>query len=273
MIDYRYLRAFIFTAKHSSFSKAAQELNIAQSAVSRQIKLLEQSMGEELIIRSPQKVILTKWGQELFVTTQYFEKEITNIFANDRIKTIRVGVLQGLLESWSQRILKRYYQQHENNMTIRVTHPAKLRLLLENGRLDIAFTNEDIQSDLVESIRVFNETLMLISKEPVDTDSIHKYRWIIYNDDDNLIKIYPKKSKRIIKVNDMATVVQLARMGVGIAAVSSHILTNKSGLWTQEIHCSHESKIYLANLKFKTIPPYLKSLVDMVLSEKSYPLP
>ena len=66
MFDYRYLRAFIFTGKHSSFSKAAMELRIAQSAISRQIKLLEQSLNQELIIRSSKKVILTDKGKELF---------------------------------------------------------------------------------------------------------------------------------------------------------------------------------------------------------------
>ena len=58
-MEYRYLKAFLLTAEHSSFSKAAQLLSIAQSAVSRQIKLLEESLGEELIIRSSKKVILT----------------------------------------------------------------------------------------------------------------------------------------------------------------------------------------------------------------------
>ena len=46
MVDYRYLKVFMLTAKHASFSKAAQELGIAQSAISRQIKLLEQSLGK-----------------------------------------------------------------------------------------------------------------------------------------------------------------------------------------------------------------------------------
>ena len=64
MIDFRYLKAFILTAKYASFSKAAEELNIAQSAVSRQIKLLEDTLGEELIIRSSKKVVLSEKGKE-----------------------------------------------------------------------------------------------------------------------------------------------------------------------------------------------------------------
>lgn len=62
-MDYRYLKAFILTARNSSFSKAAEELKIAQSAVSRQIKLLEESVGEELIIRSSKKSSADSKGQ------------------------------------------------------------------------------------------------------------------------------------------------------------------------------------------------------------------
>ena len=61
--DYRYLKAFMVTARYLNFSKAAQELNIAQSAVSRQIKLLEESVGDQLIIRSSKKVLLTDKGR------------------------------------------------------------------------------------------------------------------------------------------------------------------------------------------------------------------
>jgi len=61
-LDYRYLKAFMITARYLNFSKAAQELNIAQSAVSRQIKLLEESVGQQLIVRSSKKVLLTEKG-------------------------------------------------------------------------------------------------------------------------------------------------------------------------------------------------------------------
>ena len=40
-----YLKAFLVTAKHLSFSKAAEEMRVAQSAVSRQVKLLEESLS------------------------------------------------------------------------------------------------------------------------------------------------------------------------------------------------------------------------------------
>ena len=71
-MDYRYLKAFLLTAEFSSFSRAAEILKIAQSAVSRQIKLLEETLGEELIIRSSKKVLLTAKGQQLYLVAKSF---------------------------------------------------------------------------------------------------------------------------------------------------------------------------------------------------------
>ena len=99
-IDYRYLKAFLQTAKHLNFSKAADELNIAQSAVSRQIKLLEESMGEQLIVRSSKKVLLTDKGKQLLSAIQGFENAAKLITKSDDKKLIRVGILHGLLETW-----------------------------------------------------------------------------------------------------------------------------------------------------------------------------
>lgn len=84
-MDYRYLKAFILTAQHASFSKAAEILGIAQSAVSRQIKLLEDSLGEELIIRSSKKVLLTAKGKELYLTASNFDKAALQIFERKTI--------------------------------------------------------------------------------------------------------------------------------------------------------------------------------------------
>ena len=164
-VEYRYLKAFILTAKHSSFSKAAMELRVAQSAISRQIKLLERSLGQELIIRSSKKVVLTDRGRELFLAVQGLEDSVEDIFGPERRKTIRIGVLQGLLENWSRQIFEIYYGSYDDNMLIRVGHPSELKDMLQGGQLDLVFTNENICGELITSFKLFDENLVLISKE------------------------------------------------------------------------------------------------------------
>jgi LysR family glycine cleavage system transcriptional activator len=57
------LLAFEATARHGSVSRAAEELNLTQSAVSRQIQQLEESLGVSLFSRSRQRVVLTDVGR------------------------------------------------------------------------------------------------------------------------------------------------------------------------------------------------------------------
>lgn len=57
-----FLRAFEASARHLSFTQAARELNLTQAGVSKQIKLLEQYLGEQLFVRQARSLELTRGG-------------------------------------------------------------------------------------------------------------------------------------------------------------------------------------------------------------------
>ncbi|WP_027486545.1 LysR family transcriptional regulator [Allorhizobium undicola] len=59
------LQAFECAARHQNFSRAAEELNLTQSAVSRQIADLERQIGMKLFQRIRQRVVLSEAGQRL----------------------------------------------------------------------------------------------------------------------------------------------------------------------------------------------------------------
>ncbi len=58
-----WLRAFEAAARHLSFTHAAQELNLTQAAISKQVKLLELQLREQLFVRLPRSLALTKSGE------------------------------------------------------------------------------------------------------------------------------------------------------------------------------------------------------------------
>jgi LysR family nitrogen assimilation transcriptional regulator len=64
-MEFRELRYFMHVARAGSFSQAAGELNIAQPALSRQVRKLEQSLGVDLLIRHGRGVRLTSAGAVL----------------------------------------------------------------------------------------------------------------------------------------------------------------------------------------------------------------
>ncbi|MDJ0777038.1 MAG: LysR family transcriptional regulator [Gammaproteobacteria bacterium] len=66
----QWLRVFEASARHLSFTRAAEELNITQSAVSQQIKLLENFIGSALFIRRPRALQLTPAGKNYLPDVQ-----------------------------------------------------------------------------------------------------------------------------------------------------------------------------------------------------------
>src|SRR5256885_13730547 len=60
------LRGFEAAARHLSFTHAAQELFVTQSAVSRQIKTLEERLGVVLFVRGARGIVMTEPGERLY---------------------------------------------------------------------------------------------------------------------------------------------------------------------------------------------------------------
>jgi LysR family glycine cleavage system transcriptional activator len=68
------LRAFEATARHLSFTKAADELSVTQGAVSQQVSLLEKRVGAPLFVRNGHRISLTRDGEVLLgATTEAFD--------------------------------------------------------------------------------------------------------------------------------------------------------------------------------------------------------
>lgn len=89
-----WLRAFDSAARHSSFSAAAEELNLTPAAVSQQIKLLEHHLNAQLFTRLPRGVELTDIGhayaQPIRRSFVEIQQATRNLFSSKRRKIVRV---------------------------------------------------------------------------------------------------------------------------------------------------------------------------------------
>src|SRR5947209_1534918 len=75
-LDTRQLRAFATLARTGSFTLAAKELYLSQSAVSHSMKALEQDVGCRLLDRMGKKVLLTQAGEQLLHHAQKILSEM-----------------------------------------------------------------------------------------------------------------------------------------------------------------------------------------------------
>jgi len=96
------IRYFVAVARTTSIRKAAEQLHVANSAVARQIKLLEEELGVELFERLPSGLRLTPFGEVVLAhfteTIESYEgvKSTINEMRGQRVGTVRVCSL----DSW-----------------------------------------------------------------------------------------------------------------------------------------------------------------------------
>src|SRR5438046_10054352 len=80
-LDLRQLEMFRAVAEQGTFTKAAGRLHVSQSAVSRQVQLLEEELGGALLRRSAKGVSLTEAGELLLRMTHRVERDVEEALA------------------------------------------------------------------------------------------------------------------------------------------------------------------------------------------------
>jgi LysR family glycine cleavage system transcriptional activator len=99
-----WLRAFEASARHLSFTNAAEELNLTQAAVSKQVKLLEQYLREPLFERKPRSLVLTKVGAAYLPKVRdSFDRLAAGtqeVFGNRRSEVLTVRAPVGYSVNW-----------------------------------------------------------------------------------------------------------------------------------------------------------------------------
>ena len=66
--NFNLLKYFYYVAYYKGFTNASKQLNLAQSALSYNVRILEQEMNQTLIVRNKKIFELTEQGSELYET-------------------------------------------------------------------------------------------------------------------------------------------------------------------------------------------------------------
>lgn len=89
-IDYLGLEAFVAIAEHGSFLRAAETLNLSQTALSHRLRKLEEDLGTPLLIRSSREVSLTSSGQGVLPDARRLLKELHRVYDSVRAGSRRM---------------------------------------------------------------------------------------------------------------------------------------------------------------------------------------
>jgi len=147
-LDLAALRSFVTVADVGGVTRAAGFLNLTQSAVSMQIKRLEDSLGQALFLRTARKLALSAEGEQLLSYGRRMlalNDEVLGRFGPDSCEgEVRLGVPHDVVYPAIPGILKRLAQAYPR---VRVNLDASFTLLLkagfERGEYDAILTTEE----------------------------------------------------------------------------------------------------------------------------------
>lgn len=108
------LRGFRAAARHLSFTRAAEELSVTQSAISHEIKTLEDQIGQPLFERMPRGLRLTRAGEELHRVVDESLAQIDSVVGRlaGSDGAVSVTTTSGLASLWLAPKLPRFNQAH-----------------------------------------------------------------------------------------------------------------------------------------------------------------
>lgn len=146
-MDIKQLEYFICVAELLNFTKAAEKLYISQTAISQQIKSLEDSLNVTLFIRNNRKVSLTPAGEAFYKKSKLIVNDV-NEAINEAVKTasgyngsLKIGFTSGHSTFIIYNLVKRFLIKYPDiDITILDDNFGNLYEDLNNKNLDLVFS-------------------------------------------------------------------------------------------------------------------------------------
>jgi len=168
-MDFDQLITFMQVAKLGSFSRAGQKVFRSQSAVSAQIRQLEQEYGDRLLDRSGKTVKLTPAGQVFYDYAQRLKalRDESLVAVADHGHTPRGTLLVGANEATCLYVLPEVFAEYcqrypDVHISIYRNFTYKIVEKLENGSVDVAVLSLPVQSPSLKIQPIFRDKLMLM---------------------------------------------------------------------------------------------------------------
>ena len=248
-MELRHLKYFLAVAEELNFTKASEKLFISQPPLSRQIIELEKELQARLFIRNNKKVELTEAGK-------YFEKEIKTLFQNlEKISEKTKKIAENISGEFSIAYIGSIYSSEISdlikylrtqftyvNFKLFEISTTKQIEALEKGKIDLGIIRSPVKSPQIKSQLwfrdgfsvVYNKKITRINSEK-EVPDLKNETFVFFNKDYaphyhevllELCAFYDFAPKIVHESNNINSIVQLVKNGLGISIVPSTVAKN-----------------------------------------------
>lgn len=255
-LNFHHLRYFWAVAKDGTLTRTAARLHVAQSALSSQIRELEEKLGEALFTREGRRLVLTEFGRialgyadEIFSVGEQLVSMLEQ--GRERTQALRVGAVATLSRNFQESFIKPILGQLDARLCLESGVLADLLVRLDNHAIDVVLSNRSPPREHAHRLRCRR-----VARQPVSIVGPKRQTSFRFPKDiSNVPLILPGRESDIrsefdaqceqlgvririlAEVDDMATMRLLARDTRALALVPSVVVRDELREGVLSEHC------------------------------------
>lgn len=218
------LSYFISVAELKSFTKTAEKFFISQTAVSKQILTLEQSLGVKLLQRDNHTVSLTPAGEVYYTHALKILKQVdtaaasASLAASGFMGSFRIGISKGFEKTDISNLIFGFHNQNPNiSLQFKRMNDEELLEALREGEIDVAYTqlNDDTNHEEFNHLLLGTYPYFLVVHP---THHLSTYRTVTLAD-------FTRENILLLEENnDYETILLQVSANIGIAILPKYCL-------------------------------------------------
>ncbi len=245
--ELRQIRAFKAVAEHLSFTAAAYELNLTQSAISHSVKSLENLLGTTLIDRVGKSITLSQAGNLFYRRAKGIltdlevacnEIEVLSRWGQGRL---RIGATSTICHYVLPQVLSQFQNEYAHcQISIETNDTEELMAMMKQGKIDIVIGLTDTHPyPNFNNYLLFEDKLMLCMSadhtwaklDSIPLEEISNEQIMIYSRTSTTYRIISDhfklrdiQLKRTLALGDMHAIKEMTRLGIGASIVSPWVI-------------------------------------------------
>lgn len=241
-LEVRHLKLVATVAEEGSVTRAANRLHLTQSALSHQLRDVEEKLGVALFQRTARRMLLTPSGERLLESARRVLEELEKAEkalrhdGNSREGLLRITTECYTCYHWLPSLLNAF-QQKSPRVDVRIVAEATRRpveALLE-GELDLAIISDPVKNRKVALEPLFQDELFLVTapdhwlsrRAYVNAEDLADEHLILYCDDKRDLTIYQQvlipagvSPRQLSSVQLTEAILEMVKAGMGVSAIA-----------------------------------------------------
>ena len=260
-MDLRQLEVIRAIAETGSFTAAGHRLHVSQSAISRQVILLEEELGEAVFHRVGRKVRITPAGESLLRLSHRVFQDLQDTVAaiSETRESLRgtIRLVGGMTVSIYvfPTLLKEFQRLHPDVDVKVMTGPAdRLVRRLRAGTVDLGLLTLPVTEPDLVTRHVMREELQMVTypshplaqKKRIETQDLNKLPFILYEPGSNTRRVIDEffvraqvQPRIVMETENVEIIKAMVASGIGSTLISNHAIDREVKAGTLVAHRLH----------------------------------